>query len=105
MRRFGVLFNPRSSIHASEFKNPKSEDLIYPIAPQVLTGEVCSGRTECAAHYAYVAASETSFLLEKWCAQGDDLRTFLAEFVSIRPQAEVHHSDLLRIVIYHGIYP
>jgi hypothetical protein len=48
MRRFGVLFNPRSPIHASEFKKPKSEDLIYPIAPRVLTGEVCSGRTECA---------------------------------------------------------
>jgi hypothetical protein len=29
------------------------------------------------------------FLWGTWCAQGDDLRTFLAEFVSIRPQAEV----------------
>jgi hypothetical protein len=25
----------------------------------------------------------------RWCAKGDDLRTFLAEFVSIRLQAEV----------------
>jgi len=25
----------------------------------------------------------------KWCAQVDDLRTFLAEFVAIRPQAEI----------------
>jgi hypothetical protein len=29
---------------------------------------------------------KTSFLLGKWCAQGDDFRTFLGDFVAALPQ-------------------
>jgi hypothetical protein len=31
------------------------------------------------------------FIGEKWCAQGDDLRTFLTEFVAALPQIELPH--------------
>ncbi len=31
------------------------------------------------------------FYWEKWCAQGDDFRTFLGEFVASLPQVEFPH--------------
>ena len=36
-----------------------------------------------------------------WCAQGDDLRTFLAEFVSILPQTKI--PTQIEVLIYREL--